>query len=57
VVALLHELNADGVTIVVITHDERIAGAMRRRVEIQDGVIVGDTGVGDTGVGDTGVDR
>jgi putative ABC transport system ATP-binding protein len=44
VVALLHELNADGVTIVVITHDERIAAAMRRRVEIQDGVIVKDTG-------------
>jgi putative ABC transport system ATP-binding protein len=44
VVALLHELNADGVTIVVITHDERIAAAMRRRVEIQDGAIVNDTG-------------
>jgi putative ABC transport system ATP-binding protein len=44
VVALLHELNADGVTIVVITHDERIATAMRRRVEIRDGLIVGDTG-------------
>src|SRR4029079_18710070 len=44
VVALLHELNADGVTIVVITHDERIAAAMRRRVEIEDGVIVNDTG-------------
>jgi putative ABC transport system ATP-binding protein len=44
VVALLHELNDDGVTIVVITHDDRIAGAMRRRVEIQDGVIVKDTG-------------
>ncbi|WP_127506165.1 ABC transporter ATP-binding protein [Actinoplanes solisilvae] len=44
VVALLHELNADGVTIVVITHDERIAGAMRRRVELRDGVVVHDSG-------------
>jgi putative ABC transport system ATP-binding protein len=44
VVALLHELNADGVTIIVITHDEHIATAMRRRVEIRDGLIVGDTG-------------
>jgi putative ABC transport system ATP-binding protein len=43
VVALLHELNADGVTIVVITHDERIAATMHRRVEIHDGLIVRDT--------------
>ncbi|HEX5202542.1 MAG TPA: ABC transporter ATP-binding protein [Actinoplanes sp.] len=42
VVALLHELNADGVTIVVITHDERIAAAMRRRIEIRDGRVVGE---------------
>ncbi|WP_433363713.1 ABC transporter ATP-binding protein [Actinoplanes sp. CA-142083] len=42
VVALLHELNADGVTIVVITHDERIAAAMHRRIEIRDGLVVGE---------------
>jgi putative ABC transport system ATP-binding protein len=40
VVALLHELNADGVTIVVITHDERIAAAMSRRVDLRDGQVV-----------------
>ena len=44
VVRLLHQLNADGVTIVVITHDERVAAAMRRRVELRDGLIVRDTG-------------
>jgi putative ABC transport system ATP-binding protein len=44
VVRLLHELNADGVTIVVITHDERVASAMRRRVELRDGLVVQDTG-------------
>ncbi|GAA0503238.1 peptide ABC transporter ATP-binding protein [Paractinoplanes deccanensis] len=44
VVALLRELNAGGVTIVVITHDERVAAAMRRRVELRDGVVVRDTG-------------
>jgi putative ABC transport system ATP-binding protein len=44
VVRLLHELNADGVTIVVITHDERVATAMRRRVELRDGLVVQDTG-------------
>jgi putative ABC transport system ATP-binding protein len=42
VVALLHELNADGVTIVVITHDQRVAGAMHRRVELRDGLVVGE---------------
>jgi putative ABC transport system ATP-binding protein len=44
VIALLHELNADGVTIIVITHDARIAAAMRRQVEIRDGLVVNDSG-------------
>jgi putative ABC transport system ATP-binding protein len=44
VIALLHELNADGVTIIVITHDARIAAAMRRQVEIRDGLLVNDSG-------------
>jgi putative ABC transport system ATP-binding protein len=46
VLALLQELNAEGVTIIVITHDERIAAAMHRRVEIRDGLVVADTGAG-----------
>jgi putative ABC transport system ATP-binding protein len=37
VVALLRELNAEGTTIAVITHDHDIAGALPRRVEIRDG--------------------
>jgi putative ABC transport system ATP-binding protein len=44
ILALLRELNADGVTIVVITHDQRIAAAMHRRVEMRDGLVVRDTG-------------
>jgi putative ABC transport system ATP-binding protein len=44
IVALLHELNADGTTIVVITHDEQVAGAMRRRIELRDGAVVHDIG-------------
>jgi putative ABC transport system ATP-binding protein len=44
VVALLHELNADGVTIVVITHDQQVAATMHRRVELRDGLVVHDSG-------------
>jgi putative ABC transport system ATP-binding protein len=39
IVELLHELNADGATIVVITHDTGLAGSMPRRVHVRDGVI------------------
>jgi putative ABC transport system ATP-binding protein len=37
VVALLRELNDQGTTIAVITHDHEIADALPRRVEIRDG--------------------
>jgi putative ABC transport system ATP-binding protein len=40
VVALLRELNAQGTTIAVITHDHEIADALPRRVEIRDGQLV-----------------
>ena len=44
IMALLHELHADGATIVVITHDTGIAGSLPRRVELRDGLVVADTG-------------
>jgi putative ABC transport system ATP-binding protein len=42
--ALLRELNHQGTTIVVITHDAQVAAAMRRRVELRDGRVVHDSG-------------
>jgi putative ABC transport system ATP-binding protein len=37
VVELLRELNAEGTTVIVITHDERLAATMPRRIRISDG--------------------
>lgn len=42
VLSLLHELASDGATLVLITHDERIAGGFPRRLQMRDGEIVGD---------------
>jgi putative ABC transport system ATP-binding protein len=42
-VALLHELNEDGSTIVVITHDKDVAGSLRRQVAMRDGLIEADS--------------
>jgi putative ABC transport system ATP-binding protein len=44
VLALLRELNEEGTTLVVITHDSTVAGAMRRHIELRDGRVVRDTG-------------
>ena len=42
VIELLHELAADGATLVLITHDEKVAASFPRRVQMRDGEIVGD---------------
>jgi putative ABC transport system ATP-binding protein len=44
IVSLLQELNADGTTIVVITHEQHVAAAMTRRVTMRDGLIESDDG-------------
>lgn len=42
VMELLHELNASGTTVCVITHDHQIAESLPRRVRFRDGAIVSD---------------
>jgi putative ABC transport system ATP-binding protein len=40
IISLFHRLNADGTTIVVVTHDEDLANAARHKVHMRDGRIV-----------------
>ena len=42
VIDLLHRLASDGATLVLITHDERIADGFPRRLQMRDGEIVSD---------------
>jgi len=42
VIDLLHELAGEGATLVLITHDERIAASFPRRLQMRDGQIVAD---------------
>jgi putative ABC transport system ATP-binding protein len=42
IIALFGRLNADGTTVVVVTHDESLARAARRIVHMRDGEIVAD---------------
>jgi putative ABC transport system ATP-binding protein len=42
-VALLQQLNRQGTTLVVVTHDPQVAAAMARQIQLRDGQIVADT--------------
>jgi putative ABC transport system ATP-binding protein len=42
VIALFERLNHDGTTIIVVTHDEQLAGAARRVIHMLDGRVVRD---------------
>lgn len=44
IIDLLHELNDEGATILVITHDRDIAAGLPRQVEVKDGLIEHDSG-------------
>jgi len=43
VIELLQDLNREGLTVLVVTHDEEIAQAMPRRLRLDDGVVTQDT--------------
>jgi putative ABC transport system ATP-binding protein len=47
IAALFARLNADGTTLVIVTHDEELAGAARRVIHMRDGAIVRDERMND----------
>jgi putative ABC transport system ATP-binding protein len=46
IIELLHQLNAGGTTLVVITHDQEIARGLARRISIRDGRVHADPAPG-----------
>lgn len=49
ILELFKELNRQGTTVMIITHDPLIAANTRRKIEIRDGVIIGDSKVEQVG--------
>jgi putative ABC transport system ATP-binding protein len=47
ILALFHELNAKGITVILVTHDPEVARAARRVMRFRDGHLVGDEAVDD----------
>ena len=42
VIDILHRLNRDGLSLLVVTHDPEVGGQARRRLAMRDGRIIGD---------------
>jgi len=43
VLSIFHELNARGLTVILVTHDENVAAHCRRVIRLHDGLVVSDT--------------
>lgn len=43
IMALLHKLNSEGLTVILITHDPEVAQAAKRVITLRDGKIISDT--------------
>jgi putative ABC transport system ATP-binding protein len=52
---LLHDLNGQGATIVVITHDRELAASLPRTVSLLDGRIENDSVLNDSVLNDSGL--
>ncbi len=46
ILAVLRELNRQGITVIIVTHEEDVAGEARRRIRMRDGRVVSDEGAG-----------
>jgi putative ABC transport system ATP-binding protein len=49
VLRLFGALRAEGITLVVVTHDERVAATADRLISMRDGAFAGDTAMADAG--------
>jgi putative ABC transport system ATP-binding protein len=43
ILALFHQLNREGLTVAVVTHNPTLAAAARRQLTLRDGKLVSDT--------------
>ncbi len=49
VMKMFSDLNADGITVILVTHSEEIAAYAKRTIRLQDGLIVRDSAAGEGG--------
>jgi putative ABC transport system ATP-binding protein len=43
ILKLFEQLNAEGITVIVVTHDLEVAARARRQITLRDGLIISDT--------------